>query len=149
MRVTKFMSCIGIVFIFVLGIMLAGQSVPGSSAAEVKLVNISSTGDSTNPTGLAVDPAELTVKKGAVIVWTNAATVARVKVVFEEGKACNDVLINPRRDFELDQQSCFVTTYMPFGATSSLIFPEVGEFEYTVETPGKKLQTKGTIMVAE
>ena len=115
--------------------------------SEVKLITILSDKDHTS---LKLEPQDIKIGTKGVVVWSNGLeTGQEVKVVFEDGKRCED-LVDPEGEFTLDpQKACFVTTYMPFGSTSSLVFPDAGKFEYKVVSEDGKLQAKGSITVME
>lgn len=81
---------------------------------------------------LQLEPPTLTISKGAVVVWLNfAKNTDCVQVVFEDGKKCADVTDAPT-GFEMSS-NCYVTSWMPFGGTSSLRFKDSGTYSYTVE----------------
>ena len=48
--------------------------------------------------------------------------------------------------FEQDGKSCYVSSYMEYGGTTSLTFQELGTYEYFVDSKGMK-STKGKIVV--
>jgi hypothetical protein len=79
-----------------------------------------------------IEPPTLTVTKGGVVIWLNWARTAEcVKVIFEEGKKCEDVTDSPT-GFQAEGP-CYVTTWITLGGTSSLKFNESGTYTYTVE----------------
>jgi hypothetical protein len=77
--------------------------------------------------------------------------------MFEEGKACVNASGAPV-GFSMDPSSCYVTSWVPFGGTSSLTFKEKGNYTYIIETAsgdpevapekGQKL-AEGTVFVYE
>ena len=76
------------------------------------------------------------------MIWYNRATANGVKVIFEEGKKCASVSDAPT-GFNLDHEQCYVTSWLPFGGTSSLRFKETGTFEYAIEVTSGGLAEKG------
>lgn len=80
---------------------------------------------------IRAEPEILRVSKGSCVIWVNWST-AEVKVIFKEGKKCASVSEAPV-GFSLDYEECFVTSWVPFGGTSSLRFKEAGVFEYEIE----------------
>jgi hypothetical protein len=80
-----------------------------------------------------VEPEVIVVSKGTCVIWFNRAAGDEVKVIFEEGKQCASVT-ESAKDFTLDHQNCFVTTWIPFAGTSSLRFMETGTYSYVIES---------------
>jgi hypothetical protein len=90
---------------------------------------------------IRVEPETMQISKGSCVIWFNRAAANEVKVVFEEGKKCaavTDAAVGFGMD---DYGQCFVTSWLPFGGTSSLRFKEAGTFEYAIEIG--KLEDKG------
>ena len=79
-----------------------------------------------------VEPETLNVAKGDCVVWINWTRGEDVRVIFREGKKCSDMTKAPIR-FKPDFSGCFLTDYLNFGETSSLVFVEAGRFDYEVE----------------
>ena len=101
-----------------------------------------------------VEPEVLNVAKGDCVVWINWNQGENIRVIFKEGKKCADVTKAPTR-FKQDFSGCYLTDYLSFGETSSLVFAETGRFNYEVEFgmipgglygPGRRIVT-GTIVV--
>jgi hypothetical protein len=124
-------------------------------AAEAQLVKIQPVGEVVERdvtlagklTAIKLDPQTLHIKKNTIVVWLNGVLGQEVKVIFEEGKACKDVTVNPM-GFSLDREtSCYVTSFIPYAATSSLQFSQPGTLKYTVETADAKIKAKGEIIV--
>ena len=97
---------------------------------------------------IRLEPETILVSKGDCVIWFNRAAAQEVKVVFEDGKKCSSVS-EAATGFSLDHENCFVTTWLPFGATSSLRFVQAGRYDYVIEVAGlpagKKM--KGSIVV--
>ena len=99
---------------------------------------------------LVLDQPTLYVPKGSIVIWLNGVEDHEVQVSFKDGKACQDVVYSPKfKGFSLNAKSCFVTTFMPYAATSSLKFTVPGIFEYEVFTDDGTLTTKGKIVVRD
>jgi hypothetical protein len=103
-------------------------------------------------TGVAIDPPTLHIQKNTIVIWMNGIPQRQVQVVFQEGKACQDVTANPvgftmERSGMNKETSCYVTNYVPYADTSSLQFTQAGTFHYVVQTAGGKLRAKGIIKV--
>ena len=90
---------------------------------------------------LKLDPDTVMVNKGTCVIWVNFARADEVQVVFEQGKVCEDVTEAPV-GFKLDAKNCYVTNYIPFGGTSSLLFNVPGEFKYILKAGGERLNGK-------
>ncbi len=78
------------------------------------------------------EPETLNVSKGDCVVWVNWTRGEEVRVIFREGKKCEAVTKASTR-FKPDFSGCFLTDYLGFGETSSLVFVEPGTFTYEVE----------------
>ena len=101
---------------------------------------------------LKADPPVLNVTKNTIVVWMNGVPEKEVQIVFEEGKTCRDVTANPNLKvpgFFLDSKNCYVTSFLPYAATTTLQFVEVGTYEYEVVNADGKLKTKGKIVVSD
>ena len=79
-----------------------------------------------------VEPQTLNVAKGDCVVWINWTRGEDVQVIFREGKKCADATTSPVR-FRPDFTGCYLTDYLGFGETSSLVFSETGAYRYEVE----------------
>lgn len=99
---------------------------------------------------LTLSPPELFVQKGTVVIWMNGIQGEEIQVVFKDGKACKDVSFSPEyKGFSLDSKSCFVTSFIPYAATSSLQFTEKGTFDYTVSNATGRISGKGKVTVQD
>jgi plastocyanin len=100
---------------------------------------------------LKVEPETLQVSKGTCVIWFNRAGY-EVKVIFEDGKQCASVSDVPV-GFSLDHDGCYVTSWIPVGATSSLRFQQEGALDYTIKVSSGRAEdeggkeTKGRIIV--
>ena len=79
-----------------------------------------------------IEPETLNVAKGDCVVWINWTRGEDVRVIFKEGKKCADMTKAPVK-FKPDFSGCYLTDYLNFGETSSLVFVEPGKFDYEVE----------------
>lgn len=97
---------------------------------------------------IRLEPEIIRIAKGDCVIWFNRAATQEVKVVFEDGKRCSTVSAAPV-GFSLDHENCYVTTWLEFGATSSLRFMDPGSYQYMIAVeglpPAKRM--KGTIVV--
>jgi hypothetical protein len=72
---------------------------------------------------LLLSPPDLSVRKGTVVIWMNGIQDEEMQVIFKDGKACKDVSFSPEyKGFSMDSKSCYVTSFIPYAATSSLQF---------------------------
>lgn len=144
MKRTKLIWFVGIVLSITIGLLPA--TIGTSFATSASLIRVyTASGDKP---ALELDPPTLYVPKGSVVIWVNGVMNQELKVVFKDGKACQDVAISPEfKGFQLDSKSCFVTTFMPYASTSSLQFTDVGTFEYDIVTEDGKLTTKGKVVI--
>ena len=111
----------------------------GLNAGECRLIRIYGEPDGQVPFGL--EPDIIRIKNGTCVVWANLSREQEVQVIFEEGKVCKDVTTAPM-GFQLDAKNCYVTNYIPFGATSSLLFEKEGVFKYVLTAGKTKVQGK-------
>lgn len=106
--------------------------------------------DQVDNTKLMLSPPDLFVKKNTVVIWMNGIQGEEIQVVFKDGKACKDVSFSPEyRGFSLDSKSCYVTSFIPYAATSSLQFTDSGTFEYEVSNITGKITGKGKVNVRD
>ena len=148
MKKKKLLIALGVSFLVAMMIGLLGLETV--SAQECRLIKINGR---TDPTSLRIEPETLFISKGDCVVWFNRLVTDEVMVIFKEGKKCLDVS-KSSMGFNLDSESCYVTSWLPFAGTSSLRFMEKGTYEYTVKAKGYKdrevnegKQVKGQIIV--
>ncbi len=97
---------------------------------------------------IRIEPEVLTIPKGGVVIWLNWARTAEcLKIVFEDGKKCADVTEAPM-GFKTEG-SCYVTSWITQGGTSSLRFTQAGTYEYVIKAPieGREYEAKGRVVV--
>ena len=135
-----FVTLMAFALVFSAFVLIMNQK--GLSAAECRLIRIYGEPGGQIPFGL--EPPITNIRSGSCLVWVNLAREQEVKVIFEDGKVCKDVTTAPV-GFQLDPKNCYVTNYIPFGATSSLLFEKEGIYEY-VTTAGKtKIKGRGIV----
>jgi hypothetical protein len=142
------LAIIGIMVMFGIGACLANLGTAVATEAQlVKIQPISDPLKEGSLSGLAIDPETLNIKKNTIVLWMNGVPQEEVQVIFEDGKACKDVTANPVR-FEMPGNStCYVTTFIPFGDTSSLQFPQAGTFKYSIKNLKGNFKASGEIIV--
>lgn len=140
-KIKSFLSVIGLAFILLMTIFVVRPG-PVNAAEECRIVKISGVG---SPMSIRVEPETLSVSQGTCVVWVNWTRATEVRVKFKEGKKCADATKAPV-GFRMDAMNCLVTDHIPLGATSSLMFTEVGTFDYEVEAASANLQ-RGRITV--
>ncbi len=100
-----------------------------------------------------IEPTILSVKKGDCVVWinftgTSAASYTKqdVQLSFKEGEKCVRATKAPV-GFKMDVPSgCYLTGWIGYGETSSLMFTEPGDYDYEVQFKAGGKNT-GTIVV--
>ena len=112
------------------------------SAEECRLIRVY--GEPGGQITFGLEPPIVNIRSGACLVWVNLARDQEIKVIFEEGKVCKDVTTAPV-GFQRDAKNCYVTNYIPFGATSSLLFEKEGTYDY-IALAGKT-RVKGKVIV--
>lgn len=96
---------------------------------------------------ITLDPKTTYTNKGDCVIWYNHAASSGVKIIFEDGKKCTDV-VEASMDFQLNEDSCLVTkANIPPRGTASFVFDKAGSFDYIAEVTGTALKIKGTIKV--
>ena len=146
--------------LFAVGLFLSDVSLTSAQESEMRLIRLCGGtgrsdvyGTSNDPGGDAKDivqivPETLSIAKGTVVIWINAARATDcLKIVFEDGKKCEDVT-DAASGF-LTEGPCYVTSWVTFGGTSSLKFNEEGTYDYFVDAKGHgpEARKKGTIVV--
>jgi hypothetical protein len=97
---------------------------------------------------LILDPANLYITKDTVVIWMSGISQEEVQVIFQDGKACQDVTVSSQeKGFGIDAKSCYVASLISYLSTSSLKFTDEGVFEYIATTPKGKRAAKGKICV--
>ena len=92
-----------------------------------------------------VEPMITRISKGTCVIWINWVRAEEVRIVFEDGKKCDNVTDAPS-GFDMDTENCYVTNYIPMGMTSSLRFNQEGTYEYVVKVKDGA-QAKASIVV--
>jgi len=95
--------------------------------------------------GLRLEPQNIMINKDTCVIWVNLSRAAEVKVKFEDGKKCADAT-GAASAFTM-VETCFVTSWVPHGATSSLTFNDAGTYNYEVEWKEGKTKENGRIIV--
>ena len=138
----RLLEIIGLVLILSLTFLLVNQQT--SSAGECRIIRINS---ATQHQNVTLDPKTIYANKGDCLIWYNNAGQRDVKISFEEGKKCTDVL-ETSMDFELDAENCLVTkTYIPPRGTASFVFDKEGSFDYVAQVKGTALRINGSVKV--
>ena len=122
-RIRLLLIATGAAFILTMVIFLGNPMAIGA-AQKCAIVHISS--------HEGIDRETLTISRGDCVVWINMTHGEGVKITFREGKKCADMTKSPV-GFKPDWSGCYLTDYLDFGKTSSLIFVEAGTFKYEVQ----------------
>lgn len=134
----------GFAFVVAFGLIIGNTTV--AVAEDAMLIKIHGVGDE-SLAGIFIDPETAYVKKDTVVVWLSGVKDQEVKVEFADGKKCKSVTAHSM-GFNLEKERwCYVTSYVPFAATSSLQFVDVGEYDYKVITKDGKITATGKIVV--
>ena len=134
---------VGLALVLALTTLMANQDT--ASAQECRLVRLHG-GIGTNVSEIRIEPRALWISKGTCVIWSNWVRTDEVKVIFEEGKKCEDVTDAPV-GFTMNADNCYVTDFISLGGTSSLKFNEAGTYKYTVESAGGTIKARGEIGV--
>ena len=118
-------------------------------AADAKLIRIQPEGTD-KVIGFYIDPPTVYIKKNDIVVWMSGVPGIEIQIIFNEGKTCKDVTANPNvkvPNFYMDAKNCFVTSFLPYFATTALQFSETGTYEYQVVNEDGKMKAQGKIIV--
>jgi hypothetical protein len=143
METRKLITTIGLTVIFAVVFLLTNRVTV--NAADCRVIRIF--GMSYHES-VRIEPTNIRVEKGTCVIWFNNTPGERIKVVFEDGKKCDDVT-DASADFKFDDESkCFITaTHIRPGGTASLRFQEKGAFDYILEAEGQDKKVRGRIYV--
>lgn len=138
---------IGLILIFVIGIALVNQK--ESSAQECRIIRVYG-GLEAAGNKIRIEPQTVSINKGSCVIWSNWAWSKELgeKVVvvrFSDGKTCEANTDAPTL-YKMDDQNCYVSSYIAYGGTSSLRFTEQGTFDYVVESKDME-SAEGKIVV--
>jgi len=78
-----------------------------------------------------VEPLNLIIEPGTVVVWLNQYKISPVEVMFPDKKvtmACQSPV-----NFSISTDGTYVSNSIPFGGVASLCFIEPGTFKYIIE----------------
>ncbi len=90
-----------------------------------------------------VEPLNLLISPGTVVVWLNQYNISPVLVQFPDKKvtmACQSPV-----NFTISKDGTYVSNSIPYGGVASLCFIEKGEFTYKIdrENPRSKFDQRG------
>lgn len=94
---------------------------------------------------IRLEPKTLWIDREGCVIWVNWAGKNEVSIRFSEGGKCKATTATAKL-FKLDDQNCYVSTYVPHGGTVSLTFKETGIYEYVTDSKGMG-SAKGQIVV--
>ena len=141
-------TLVGILFLFMglaTGQTLAQESLSPQDIQQNQEVEIIKIRDVGYEGALRIEPSQVTIPVGMVIVWVNMTRQAEPRIEFDEGMKC-ELSTEASGDFRLDERQCFITDYVQVGGSSSLKFIGPGVFNYrVVNKTGQK--GKGAIIV--
>jgi hypothetical protein len=78
-----------------------------------------------------VEPLNLMITPGTVVVWLNDYKISPVEVLFPDKKvtmACQSPV-----NFSISKDGTYVSNSIPYGGVASLCFIEPGTFKYIIE----------------
>lgn len=132
---------IGIALICAMAVL---STVEVANTQECRIVRVYGLSAQAQP-ALRLEPQNIMVNKNTCVIWVNLSRAAEVKVIFEDGKKCADAT-DAASAFTM-VENCFVTSWVPHGATSSLTFKDAGTYNYEVEWKEGKTKENGRIIV--
>lgn len=141
MKKKSFMIVVGLAAILGITVFLAGQQMVNAKEARIISIRGGTVGDTQS---IRLEPQELLISKGTVVIWNNWAIGSEVKVVFGDGKKCQNST-NADTGFGLDSKNRYVSVILE-GRTASLRFIEKGTYKYIVEA-GSQIKQRGVIIV--
>lgn len=146
MQTNRKLSLVLIVFFAFVSVVLVNHG--AALATEAKIIKIEPVENKAGKlVGMFIDPKKLVIEKDTIVIWLSGIPGQEIQVIFEEGKTCQDVTADPYQ-FKLNAAtSCYVTNWIPYGASSSLRFPESGTFDYVVTTEDGKMKFPGKLVI--
>jgi len=91
--------------------------------------------------GLAgVEPLNLMIEPGTVVVWLNQYKISPVEVIFPDKKvtmACQSPV-----NFSISKDGTYISNAIPYGGVASLCFIEPGTFKYIMERARPQVEDK-------
>ncbi len=132
------MSFVVMSFLVVKPVTISAADPAEGTAREGQCYVINVRGDFQNRGKIRLEPAKLTVPRGACVVWVNWAKGPQISISFKEGKMCDDVTESPVKFNFTPGNGCYVTDYLKMGETSSLMFMQAGTYKYEVFGKGEK-----------
>lgn len=135
---------LGVVFFSL--IILVGHH--GANAGDCRIIRITSLVGHEG-SSVAIEPEITRVNTGTCVIWYNRST-SKVKIIFEDGKLCDDIT-DASVGFKFDEKkACYFTeAYIEPGGTASLQFNKKGDVEYILDAEGRDEKPKGRIHVRE
>ncbi len=143
MKAGKLFLC-GTMLVVVIGMVLGIHG--AVFAQDSKLIKIHGVGEE-KLTGIFIEPETAYIKKDTIVVWLSGVEEQEVKIEFADGKKCKSVTAHAS-NFDLDKERwCYVTSFVPFAATSTLQFVDAGKYSYKVLTKDGKISASGQLIV--
>jgi len=87
-----------------------------------------------------VEPLNLMIEPGTVVVWLNQYKISPVEIMFPDKKvtmACQSPV-----NFTISKDGTYVSNAIPFGGVASLCFIEPGTFKYIMERARPQVEDK-------
>jgi hypothetical protein len=135
------LTAVGLSVLFALAMLLVNYNT--INGQECRIVRLHGTAHPS--TTISIEPRTVQISKGGCVIWSNWIKEEDVQIAFEEGKKCEDMTDSPV-GFKMDARNCYVTSFITLGGTSSLLFNELGTFDYVVKAGGA-VGEKGKVIV--
>ncbi|MBU4037466.1 MAG: hypothetical protein KKA35_13655, partial [Proteobacteria bacterium] len=87
---------------------------------------------------ITITPQYMNVPVGSCVVWVNWVRGPEISTSFKEGKTCAATTKSAVGYSITPETGCFITDFLPEGATSSLRFMEAGDYKYDIYVKGRK-----------
>lgn len=90
-----------------------------------------------------VEPLNLVITPGTVVVWLNEYKIAPVEVLFPDKKvtlACQSPV-----NFNISKDGTYVSNSIPYGGVASLCFIEKGTFKYEIYRAAPSMRQQGQL----
>jgi hypothetical protein len=143
MKAGKLFLCVAMLFV-VIGMVMGIHG--AVFAQDSKLIKIHGVGEKAL-TGITLEPKTVNIKKNTIVVWLSGVEQQDIKIEFADGKKCKSVTAHAS-NFDLDTARwCYVTSLVPFAATSTLQFVDVGKYDYKVVSKDGKVSASGQLIV--
>ena len=134
-----------IVINFVVATMIGLLSIGNVFGQECRIIKIHGRAEQGS---IALEPEKAFLSKGDCVVWFNLFVAPKVNVTFEDGNRCIQETKGDKGEWNLNEQNCYVASWIPFGGVLNLRFMEKGTYKYRIKAKDfPDVKAEGQIIV--